>query len=219
MNKNNLTTKEMFAIFVEENNDYVNYDGESFPSSTLYTFNGTKSYCVDVYNNIKENALLFENGYITVTSNVTLYCYLYFDKNIFDIETDILVNDGSGYKSVDYVPYGYNYVSYDCSNNEAISYFNYNYETNKFKFTSGDKNKCNVYFEKMIPDIEINLFVNDIEVEELVDNLNYQLISHECVNELNEIVDAQVNFDSTKNTIKVTLEETAICKVYLEGVE
>ena len=73
--------KEKYGMFIEnEEGKYVEYtDSTLFPSNLKYTFNETKSSCVDTLNKEVENAILSNNDKITITSNKTVFCYLYFD--------------------------------------------------------------------------------------------------------------------------------------------
>jgi len=70
--------REKFAIYVEDDGEYVEYDNDTFPTDG-YTFNSELSNCVDVKGNIVENILSLNGNSVTVTSNKTVYCTLYFD--------------------------------------------------------------------------------------------------------------------------------------------
>ena len=144
----NKVNKKQFAMYVKDSTDdnYEEYtDSELFPNSTKYSFNVTESYCIDNKDKVVSNAISYSDGKVTVTSNKTIYCYLYFDGNLFDIETDILVQNGDRYKSVSSTPTtdsNYNYsVRYDCSNNDGIISFGYDYKTHEYILQSNTKNK------------------------------------------------------------------------------
>lgn len=217
----NKVNRKQFAMYIKDGNDesYQEYTGSDlFPNLTKYTLNLNESYCVDYNDNLVSNSLYFTNGKVTITSNKTIYCYLYFDENLFDIETDILVQSGGGYKSVSETPTtdgNYNYsVRYDCTNNDAITNFGYNYHTHKYKIISLKKNKCNIYFEEMIPYIEVYLYINNYEVEEIPDDGTYVLneTSSSCTNS-----SAIITYDDTMKKIKVKSNMQTVCNVYLEG--
>ena len=77
----NKVNKNQFAMYVEnESGEFVEYiDNELFPDSSMYTFNEEKSYCVDNKDNIVDNVISYDSGKVTVTSNKTIYCTLYFN--------------------------------------------------------------------------------------------------------------------------------------------
>jgi len=218
----NKVDNKKFSMYIENNNgDYEEYTtSEFFPSKTFYSFNSEKSNCIDNKGNIVNNALSYEDSKVTVTSNKTLYCYLYFDKNIYDIETDILVKNETGtYESVSKTPTtdsNYNYsVRYDCSDNASIVTFGYNYETHKYKIITSAKNKCNIYFEEMEPDIEINIYVDNNEVEEIPSG-NYKLneAKSSCTDS-----NATISYDDSTKKVKVYTSGITTCDVYLETRE
>ena len=75
-------TKKQFSIYVK--NDQGNYeeyiDGNLFPLG--YQLNLKKSNCIDSKKNIVDGVLTFSNNKVTITSNKSIYCYLYFDEGI-----------------------------------------------------------------------------------------------------------------------------------------
>ncbi len=77
----NKVEKKQFAMFIKEDNEYVEYKGDSlFPEG--YYVNNNLSKCVDENDNLIENAINSMGNRITITSSKTVYCTLYFDKNI-----------------------------------------------------------------------------------------------------------------------------------------
>ena len=87
--------KKQFGMYVEnEDGEFVEYtDSELFPDSSMYTFNEEKSFCVDNKDNVLENIISYSNGKVTVTSNKTLYCTLYFDGDSIPPVIDVNVID------------------------------------------------------------------------------------------------------------------------------
>lgn len=211
-----------FTMYVKENGDanYKEYiDSDFFPSLTKYSLNLTESYCIDKKDNVIKNAITFSDSKVIVTSNKTMFCYLYFDGNLFDIETDILVQVGDSYKSVNETPtsaadYNYN-VRYDCSDNNAIVSFGYDYKSNSYTLLSSAKNKCNIYFEPKIPDIEFSIYVDGEEVMELSNTTSYVLDNEasKCT-DINAIID----YDDDTKEISVSSSVSTKCDIYLKVV-
>jgi len=218
----NKVDNKKFSMYIENNNgDYEEYTtSEFFPSKTFYSFNSEESNCIDNKGNVVNNALSYEDSKVTVTSNKTLYCYLYFDKNIYDIETDILVKNEEGkYESVSSTPttdnnYNYN-VRYDCSDNASIVSFGYDYETHNYNLITSAKNKCNIYFEEMEPDLELNIYVDNNEVEEIPTG-NYKLneTKSSCTDS-----NAIIKYYDDTNEVEIYTSGITTCDVYLETRE
>ena len=73
----------LFAIMLGDGNgSYTKYDGNSWPNDGTYSYNSTKSGCLDSNGNIINGALSFnENTYTAVVNTgSTSYCYIYLDK-------------------------------------------------------------------------------------------------------------------------------------------
>ncbi|MBQ8902275.1 MAG: hypothetical protein IJY87_04320 [Bacilli bacterium] len=77
----NKVNKEMFSMYVEnKDGDYVEYtDSEYYPIGLKYYFNEERSNCTDNKGKVVSNVISYNNNKITVISNKTLFCYLYFD--------------------------------------------------------------------------------------------------------------------------------------------
>lgn len=220
--KKQVNRKQFGMYILNENDEYEEYtDGELFPDPDKYSLNITNSYCVDNYDNIVENVIEYVEGIVIVTSNKPLHCYLYFDGNLYDIQTNILVkNDNGRYSSASTTPTSdsnYNYtVRYDCSNNDGIISFGYDYKTHKYKIKSTTKNKCSIYFDEMIPDIKIILYVDEVEVKELSSDRSYVL--NETLSKCTDS-GALISYDNITKKVKViTNKTTDICNIYLEGI-
>ena len=69
-----------FAMYKEEGNEYVPVEDNKFPE--MYVLNLTESKCIDNNGNELNGVLSYENGNVTITSGITTYCYLYFDKTL-----------------------------------------------------------------------------------------------------------------------------------------
>ncbi len=76
----NKIKKEKFSMYIEnDTGEYTEYTtSEYFPVG--YNLNLDKSTCVDSNDNTLTGVLTGTNNSITVTSNKTMFCYLYFDK-------------------------------------------------------------------------------------------------------------------------------------------
>ena len=70
-----------FAIMIqnESGDGYVEYDGDTWPTEEEgYSFSEAK--CMNNNGTLVEGAVTFEDGKITLTTNQTIYCTLYFDE-------------------------------------------------------------------------------------------------------------------------------------------
>ena len=63
----------------KNNNNYTESDSGDFPSVDKYIFNSEKSSCINASGNTLDDSVTYSNGMITIKSNATSYCYLYFD--------------------------------------------------------------------------------------------------------------------------------------------
>ena len=102
----NKITKKQFAMFIQENDGYVEYKNDDlFPKG--YYVNKSLSKCVDENDNPVENAISSLGSSVTITSNKTVYCSLYFDKN--EMLEYLRSKDTSGSLSEDIVGDVYRY--------------------------------------------------------------------------------------------------------------
>ena len=96
----NKEDENKFAIMVQnENKDgYQEYDGNEFPKDG-YEFNETETKCIDNNGSIVEHAISFasETNTVTLETDKTIYCTLYFDKKeplkITNVAVDTSVDD------------------------------------------------------------------------------------------------------------------------------
>ena len=95
------TDKNHFAMFIQnDNNDYEEYKSDKWPVG--YTLNESISVCTDLNGNKVDTSLSYNNGKVTVVSNRTVFCTLYFDKikSLYEkLRTNSLVREyrGEGY--------------------------------------------------------------------------------------------------------------------------
>ena len=75
--KQEVNNKTM-AMYVGRDNNYEEYEGNSFPKG--YRLNQEKSKCIDNNGAEINNVLKEENGSVSLTTNKSSYCYLYFDE-------------------------------------------------------------------------------------------------------------------------------------------
>ena len=77
----NKVNKEMFSMYVEnKDGEYEEYtDSEYYPIGLKYYFNEERSNCTDNKGKVVSDVISYNNNKITVSSNKTLFCYLYFD--------------------------------------------------------------------------------------------------------------------------------------------
>ena len=75
----NEVRRKQFAMYINDGNGYEEYTGDSlFPKG--YYLNPTLSYCNDDKGERVENVLSSDGKSVTVTSNKTVFCTLYFEK-------------------------------------------------------------------------------------------------------------------------------------------
>ena len=72
-------SNNLFAIMVKDASGNYN-ESSTFPTGA-YILNETMSSCVDNNGNKIDNVLSYVDGFVSATTNKTLYCYLYFDKD------------------------------------------------------------------------------------------------------------------------------------------
>ena len=101
--KDKETNKKKFAVMVQNGDGYVEYTSEDgkWPTEDenyIYTFKEAK--CVDNNDNVVNNAVTFADGKVTLKTNKTIYCTLYFDKQEIPKEpleiTNVSVNSSMG---------------------------------------------------------------------------------------------------------------------------
>ncbi len=77
--------RKQFAMYVKQDGKYVEYNGtdenkDLFP--TGYKLNSDESRCEDIDGNTIDVTMTPNTNDVTITSNKTAYCYLYFDKQL-----------------------------------------------------------------------------------------------------------------------------------------
>ena len=78
--KDKETNKKKFAVMVQNGDGYEEYTSEdgTWPSEDDYEFKEAK--CIDNNGSLVNNAVTFANGKVTLKTNKTIYCTLYFDE-------------------------------------------------------------------------------------------------------------------------------------------
>ncbi len=140
-----------------------NDDGGFTPSyavpSAYYTFDDTKTSCTIPCQNNGTGSCSYNYNSSTknfnLVSNEKVTCKFYFKKsatsdiNVYILKEDINGKEpfnGKNYTLVDNVPaFGYKYATYNCDNTNAQVTFDSN--TKKFNVLTGNKSKCNAYFD------------------------------------------------------------------------
>ena len=217
--KINVVDKKTFSMYVEDDNgEYAKYtESELFPSSSKYTYNEEESYCIDIKEDIVDNVLSYNNGKVTVTSSKTVYCYLYFDQNKYDLQTNIYVENESGtYTALSEVPtsdtnYNYN-VRYECSDNTLVKTFEYDYKNHNYNLITTGKNQCQIYFDEMEPDMSLKIYVDNSEVSEIPEGRYTINESKSTCSDSN----ATISYDESTNEIEIISSGITSCTVYLE---
>ncbi len=74
-------TNMKLGIYIEKDSHYINSENNNIPEYYKYKFNAEMSYCEDLEKNKIKDVLSanFDNS-ITLTSNKTLYCNIYYDE-------------------------------------------------------------------------------------------------------------------------------------------
>ena len=72
-------SNNLFAIMVKDSSGNYN-ESSTFPTGA-YILNETISSCVDNNGNKIDNVLSYNDGVVSASTNKTVYCYLYFDKD------------------------------------------------------------------------------------------------------------------------------------------
>ena len=78
----------LFAIMVKDANGNYN-ESSTFPTGE-YILNETMSSCVDNNGNKIKNVLSYSDGVVSARTNKTVYCYLYFDKELVKVYDKII---------------------------------------------------------------------------------------------------------------------------------
>ena len=95
--KEEIIKNDSIAIMLEQSDGTYKESNESmFPSNMI--FNSEKSGCIDKEGKSIDNSLTYSNGLITIETNKTTYCYVYFDRkadgSLTLSETNGTVNKG-----------------------------------------------------------------------------------------------------------------------------
>ena len=132
LKNNNVISKNSVAIMLEQS-DGTYKESASATWPTNMVFNASKSGCIDTNGATIENVLSYANNFVTVTTNKTAYCYMYFDMPTIEDCNDTLSNcvityaddlwdstlEDDGYRYVgtnpdNYVCFGYSNAETDC---------------------------------------------------------------------------------------------------------
>ncbi len=99
INKNNKPLPEVklreikdnksFAIMIQNENGYEEYNKDTWPTDG-YKFKEAK--CTDNNGSLVDKAITYNNGKVTLTTNQTIYCTLYFDKKLGVSALDIVAS-------------------------------------------------------------------------------------------------------------------------------
>ena len=98
INKNNkvpevslreIKDSKSFAIMIQNESGYEEYNKDTWPTEG-YKFKEAK--CVDNNGSLVDKAITYSNGKVTLTTNQTIYCTLYFDKKLGISALDIVAS-------------------------------------------------------------------------------------------------------------------------------
>lgn len=129
-----IMNNKLFAVMAED--DYGDYQPTTSFPTTPYIFNSELSNCIDREGNVVENALSYAAGAVTVKTNKSIQCYLFFEQAVYDVKV-LISTDGN--KGV--VPTTFYEKSIDCAN------ATYNQKYNRLEFSAiTAPETCNLIF-------------------------------------------------------------------------
>lgn len=172
--------KKMFTMYKQNDNDeYDLYDSEYWPGSG-YILNEEKTLCVDKNDNPVTDVITYNDGKITVTSNKTVYCTIYFDIKI-DVFIKVNTVNDDGTTTNEVAPtLGYK-KDFSC-NKGSIGSWDYKYNRLVFENVVGDEEQCDLTYTKDTNEYPklINLIENDDEVggETFVKGVDFSTIGN-----------------------------------------
>ena len=145
----------LFAIMVKDSSGNYN-ESSTFPTGA-YVLNETMSTCVDNNGNKIENVLSYSDGVVSARTNKTVYCYLYFDKELVKVYDKIIedYNNSNGVsKTTDENGKEVYYYTGDITNNNIL-FNNYCWKMVRTTETEGVKLLYNGELKKEYESIEL----------------------------------------------------------------
>ena len=89
-----IMNNKLFAVMAED--DYGDYQPTTSFPTTPYIFNSELSNCIDREGNVVENALSYAAGAVTVKTNKSIQCYLFFEQAVYDVKVLISTDGNKG---------------------------------------------------------------------------------------------------------------------------
>lgn len=216
----------VLLVYLENTDEFGNGNKNYHLSNSIphlgYSFSGYKC-------NNNSTLIYDEDTKVTsVTLNQREVCSVYFDiTSPLDLTAKIMIEESvsSGtYKLSENIPiFGYKYSHYECKNNGNLEYDS---KLHKIKLSSSGKDDCNVYFNKEVADIKMNLFVeNTLNTEDYIErisipsNIEYRLNESKsfCKNNKNERIENNITYND--GYINILAQEVSECSVYLDKNE
>ena len=114
-------SNNLFAIMVKDSSGNYN-DASAFPTGS-YVLNETMSSCVDNNGNKIDNVLSYADGVVSARTNKTVYCYLYFDKELIKVYDKVIEdynNDNGVQKTTDENGKDVYYYTGNITNNNLV---------------------------------------------------------------------------------------------------
>lgn len=132
--------RKQFAMYVEiDEGKYEEYNKNIFPNG--YIMNTIKSKCVDNNGDEISDAVSFKSNRLTITSNKTIFCYVYLDKADLVIS---VVTDGDS----DKIPESLGYTKTVSCDNESSPTWNYKYNRLEIGNVNTEETKCTLTYTK-----------------------------------------------------------------------
>ena len=131
-------SNNLFAIMVKDNDGNYN-EASAFPEGS-YVLNESMSSCIDNNGNKIDNVLSYSDGVVSASTNKTVYCYLYFDKDnsVYAKVLDDYENNNGVKKTTDENGKAVYYYAGDITNNNLL-FNNYCWKMVRTTETNGVK--------------------------------------------------------------------------------
>lgn len=206
-------------------NDTGRYNLTKSIPSVGYSLNADKTDCAVEYE-------IDDNNKITFSTTEKTTCKFYFDKvmdpdikTLIMLETDNVnsthIYEGNRYKLTSDIPtYGYEYLTYNCTNNSAITHFSYDEANRRFSIKTLEQNLCYLYFKKLL---EVNVYIEQegsdtyLAVDTIPGNKEYAISTSKasyCENDSGDAMSASITYEN--NELYIDAVDVGVCYVFLD---
>jgi len=130
--------RKRFSMFLEQQDGTYKESNDNYWPSVGYQLNKEKTVCSDTKGNVVSDVISFNEGKLTVRSNKSVFCNIYFDIQA-DISISVTTDGEEG------IPTSAGYKA-ELSCNDADAIFNPKYQRMEISNVSSDKAKCNLNY-------------------------------------------------------------------------